>query len=76
MKLFVAVQLVTGGERGGAVDAGERAAGMAGVHMLLECLKGRQSLAAEGALDEAVVLEVPGTGSVLGQRHCNKQTAI
>lgn len=66
MKLFMAIQLVSRGECGGTMNARESAPRVAGIHVLLECLKGGQTLAAEGALDVAVVLEVAGTGSILG----------
>lgn len=69
------LQLVARGEGGGALHTPEGAPGVTGVHVLLESLEGRESLAAEGALDEAVVLQVRGAGAVLaegpgaGQRH-------
>lgn len=70
MKQLVLVELVAGGEGGGAVDAWEGAAGVLGVHVLLERLEAGESLAAEGALDEAVFL---WTGAVLGNGHCKER---
>lgn len=70
--LLVALELGTGREGSGAVDAGERATRMVAIHVFLEHLEGRQTLATEGALDVTVVLELAGTGSLFGQRHCNK----
>lgn len=73
------LQLVAGREGGGALDTPEGAPGVTGVHVFLESLEGRESLAAERTLDEAVVLQVRGAGALLaerpgaGQRHWNRK---